>query len=115
MADVRRRVVRCSQVHLPGALDGLQRQPQLRVARRARQLLDRVAIAVAAAEIHAPVDAGGIALQHLLHQADALEELAPIERADEPETGDQIGNRGLLDRLLLAVETDGILEGLAAS
>ena len=41
---------------LPRALDALQREQQLAVAGRLGQLLDRVAIAVAAAEVHPRVD-----------------------------------------------------------
>ena len=61
---------------LPRALDGLERDAELRLAGRVGQFLDRVAVAIAAAEVHAAVDADRIALQDLLDQADALEELA---------------------------------------
>ena len=80
VADVRAARVRRLLGNLPRAFDALQRDAHLAFAGRIGQLLDRVAIAIAAAEIHPAVDAGRVALQHLLDQADALEELAPVER-----------------------------------
>ena len=94
IADVRAARRRaCCTCDLPGALHALQRHAQLALAGRLGQLLDRVAIAVAAAEVHPAVDAGRIALQHLLDQADALEELAPVERRDQAQAADQVGHR----------------------
>ena len=87
---------------LPRALDALEREQQLRLAGRPRQLLHGVAVAVAAAEVHPAVHARRIALQHLLDEADALEELAPVERADEAQAGDEVGDGGLLRGLVLA-------------
>ena len=55
---------------LPGALDGLERHPHLRLSARGRELLDRLTLPVAAQEVHSSIRAGGIALQHLLDQAD---------------------------------------------
>ena len=76
------------------------------------QFLDRMAVAVAAAEVHPAVDAGRIALQHLLDQADALEELAPVERRDQPQAADQVRHRRLLGRLVLPFGADRVLDGL---
>ena len=86
---------------LPGALDRLQRDPHLRVSGRGRQLLDRLALPVAAEEVHPSVRAGGIALQHLLDQADRLEILAPVERRAEAQARNRIGHRHLVGRLAL--------------
>ncbi len=108
-------VVRCADVHLPGALDALERQQQLGFAGRPCQFLHRVPVAVAAAEVHLAVDAGGIALQHLLHETDALEELAPVERPDEAKTGDQVGHARLLGGLVLPVVPDRVLHRLATA
>ncbi|HET9011537.1 MAG TPA: hypothetical protein VFN38_06950, partial [Gemmatimonadaceae bacterium] len=77
-------------MHLPGTLDGLQRETQLRIAGRARQLFDGMAVAIAAPKVHAPVDAGRVPLQHLLDEADVLEELTPIERPDEAQAGNEV-------------------------
>ena len=115
IADVRRAIVRRAHVHLSRPLDALEREQQLGLAGRQRQLLDRMPVAVAAAEVHLAVDAGGIALQHLLDQADALEELAPVERRDEAEAGDQVGHAGLLGGLVLPVRADRVLHRLAAA
>ena len=43
------------------------------------QVLHGLAVAVAAQEVHAAVDARRVALQHPLDQADRLEVLAPVE------------------------------------
>ena len=114
IAHVRRAIVGRAHVHLPGSFDALESQQQLRLPGRPGQLLHRVAVAVAAPEIHLAVDARRVALQHLLDQADALEELAPVERADEAQAGDEIGDGGLLGRLLLPVDPDGVLHRFAA-
>ena len=113
VADVRRAIVGRAHVHLPRALDALERQQQLRLTRRPRQLLDRMPVAIAAAEVHLAVDAGRVALEHLLDQADALEELAPVERGDEAEAGDQVGHARLLGGLVLPVDADRVLHRLA--
>ena len=113
IADVRRAIVGRAHVHLAGPLDALEREQQLGLTRRQRQLLDRMPVAVAAAEVHLAVDAGGIALQHLLDQADALEELAPVEGGDEAEARDQVGHARLLGGLVLPVDADRVLHRLA--
>ena len=115
IADVSGAVVRRTHVHPSSPFDALERQEHLGFAGRQRQLFDRVAIAVATAEVHLTVDAGRITLQHLLYKADALEELAPVERADQAQTGDQVGDAGLLGRLVLSVVPDRILHRLAAA
>src|SRR5262249_18340576 len=61
-------------------LHALERDTKLAVAGWIGQFLHRVPIAVAASKVHARVDAGGIALEHMLHEAHALEKLAPVER-----------------------------------
>ena len=114
IAHVRRAIVGRAHVHLPGPFHALERQQQLRLPRRPGQLLHGVAVAVAAAEIHLAVHARRVALQHLLDQADALEELAPVEGADETQAGDEIRDGGLLGGLLLSVHADGVLHRLAA-
>ena len=99
---------------LPRALDALQREQQLPLAGRHRQLLDGVAIPVAAAEVHPAVDAGRVALEHLLDEAHAFEELAPVERRDQAEAADQVGHAGLFGRLVLAFRSDRVLDRLSA-
>ena len=114
VADVRAARVGRAHVHLPRALDALQREQQLPFAGRHGQLLDGVAIPVAAAEVHPAVDAGRIALQHLLDEADALEELAPVERRDQAQAADQVGHAGLFGRLMLSLRSDRVLDRLSA-
>ena len=65
---------------LPRALHAAQRHAELGLAAGLRQFLHRLPVAVAALEIHAAVHAGGIALQHLLDQADVLEVQRPVQR-----------------------------------
>ena len=69
--------------HLPCPFDALEREPQLSVACRFGQLLNGVPITIAASEVHPAVHAGRVALENLFDEADALEELAPVERRDE--------------------------------
>jgi hypothetical protein len=71
-------------------------------------------VAVAAAEVHLAVDPGWIPLQHLLDEADALEELAPVERSDQPQAGNQVGDNRLFGRLVLPFRADGVLNRLPA-
>ncbi len=104
----------CLRADLAGALDALQRDAQLLVAGGLGELFDGVAIAIAAAEVHPAVDAGRIALQHLLDQADALEELAPVERRDQAQAADQVGHRRLFGSLMAALGADGVLDRLPA-
>ena len=74
---------------LPRALDGLERDAKLCLAGRFGHFLDRVPVAIAAAEVHAAVDADRIALQDLLDQADALEELGPVEGRDQAQAAER--------------------------
>ena len=62
-----------------GALDRAERHPELSVAARLGEFLHRLPVAVAALEIHLAVRGGGVAPEHLLHQAHALEEERPVE------------------------------------
>src|SRR5262245_3789026 len=84
----------------PSALDAAQRHPELGLAARLGQFLDRLAVPVTTQEIHATVHPRGVALQHLLHQADRLEVLRPVEGGAEPKTGDGVRHRDLRRRLI---------------
>ena len=114
IADVRRTRVGSAHMHLPGPLDAFEGQQQLPFAGRHRQFLDRVAVAVAAAEVHLAVDTRRVALQHLLDQAHALEELAPVERRDHAQTANQVGQARLLSGLMLSFRADRVLDRLTA-
>jgi hypothetical protein len=83
-ADVRApRIVGMLLDRLARRFDRAQRDGDLGRARGIGELLDRLPIAVAGREVHAPVHAGGIALQHLLEQADALDRPVPVRRRDQ--------------------------------
>ena len=63
--------------------------------------LERVAVAVAALEVHRAVRLGGIAAQGRLHERHVLEERAPVERVEEADARDRVGDRHLVGGLLL--------------
>ncbi len=60
---------------LARALHGAQGDADLGLSGAVGELLDRLPVAVAAEELHPPVHAGGIALQHPLDQAHGLDVL----------------------------------------
>ena len=105
-------VVRGGEGGLPCAFHRGQRDPALALPVRVRQVLDRLAVAVAAQEVHAAVDAGGIALQDLLHQAHPLEQRGPVLGRGEAQAGDRVRDRDLLARLPLGLAADEILDRL---
>jgi hypothetical protein len=86
-------------VGLPRPFDALERQQELAFAGGNGKFFDGVAIAIAAAEVHPPVNAGGIALQHLFDEADALEKFTPVERRDQAQAADEIRHAGLFGGL----------------
>ncbi len=108
--DVRGACLRRLVGREPGSLHRPQRDAHLALARGFRQFLDRIAIAVAAREVHPPEHAGRVTLQHLLDEAHALEELTPVERRDEPKAADEARHRRLLTRLVTSVGLYGVLD-----
>ena len=96
---------------LAGALDRPQRDPHLRVSARRREFLDRLALSIAAEEVHPSVRAGGIALQDLLDQTHRLDILAPIDRGAQAQAGDGIGHRHLVGRLPLVLAANRRFRG----
>src|SRR5258708_670869 len=96
---------------LPSALDRPQSHPYLRLSGGLGQLFHRLAIAVAAQEVHAQIRTGRVALQHLLDQADGLEILAPVERGAETKARDYVRHRDLGRRLTLMFAPDRVLGG----
>jgi hypothetical protein len=60
------------------------------------------------------VDGGGIAAEHLLHEAHALEELAPVERRDQAQAADQVGHRRLFGSLVASFGSNRVLDGAIA-
>ena len=104
--------IRGLHVNLAGALDALQCEEQLAFAGGRRQVLHGMAVAIAAAEVHPAVDARRVALQHLLDQAHALEELTPVEGRNQAQAANQVRHAGLFRGLVLAFGADGALDGL---
>ena len=100
--------------NLTCALDAAQRDAHLRFACRLRQLFDRLAIAIAAAEIHQAVHSGRVALEHLFDEAHALEELAPVERLHQTQAANQVRDRRLLRGLVLPFRADHVLDRLTS-
>src|SRR6266487_4492030 len=62
---------------------------------------DDVAITIARREIHVAVNIGRLAAQCLLDQAERLDELLPIDRAEQTQTRDAVANRNLIRSLAL--------------
>ena len=76
----------------------------------ARHDLERVAVAVAAREVHDRVGLRGVSAQDRLGHRDPLEELAPVQRVEQPHASDGVGDRDLVGRLLLLGVGRGRLE-----
>ena len=93
---------------LTGALYRSQCDAHLGFTGRRSQFLDRLALAVAAQEIHRTVHAGGIALKHLLDETDRFEVVAPVERRTQAQAGQDIGHGYLSRRLTLVLIPDRI-------
>ena len=110
VADVRRRVGgRAARGGLARVLNRLQRQVHLRLSRGVGNLLDRLALLVAAQEIHAAIHAGRIAPQGVFDEAHVLEVLAPVQLGTEPEAVDGVAHRHLQHALALMLAADRVL------
>ena len=112
--DVRAPVARCLLGHLACALDGFERDAQLRLPGRRRHFLDRMTVAVAAREIHARVHANRIAAEDLLDEADVLEIFGPVEHGDDAKAADEARHERLFGGLVAAIRSDRVFECLAA-
>ena len=66
-----------------------------------RQFLDRLAITVAAAEVLAGVNTCRILTQHVIDQADLLEEYVPVQCRQHAQAGDAIAHADLVPGLAL--------------
>ena len=65
-------------------------------SRAARQLLDRAAVEIARREIHRGEVAAGA--QRVVDQADALEQLRPVDVGDQPHAGDDVAHGDVRSR-----------------
>src|SRR2546426_629061 len=93
----------------PGALHGARGHTELGLPGGLGQFLHRLPVAVPAEEVHAPVDAGRVALQDLFDQADVLEILHPVQSGAQPQAGDGVGHGDLPRSLALVLLPDRIL------
>ncbi len=76
-----------------------------------RDALDDVAVAVARVEVHARVDARRVFAEQRIDEAHRLEEVAPVERREQPHRGDDVADGDLGGGLPLVFEVDGLLGG----
>ena len=97
---------------LARALHAAQRDAHLRLAGGVREVFDRLPVAVAAREVHPPVDARGIPLQHLLDQADPLHEAGPVQVRTEAEAREHVRHRHLRGGLAVRLGQDHALDRL---
>ncbi len=81
--------------------DDLLGQLELGALATPGHLLERVAVAVAAQEVHRRVRLRRIALQLVFDERDVLEELAPLEGIEEANARDRVGDGDLVGRPLL--------------
>ena len=72
--------------------------------RALRELLDRVAVAIARGEVHQRVRAGRVAAQQVLDQADALEKQRPVDRRHPAHARDHVADRELIGGLALVLD-----------
>ena len=71
--------------------DGATRDLDLGAIRAARQFLDGAAIEIARREIH--LGKGARSGEHVVNNANALEQLSPIDVGDHAHTGDDVAYR----------------------
>jgi len=75
-----------------------------------RDLLHRVAVAVARAKIHPGINLCRIAAQGLFDNAVPLDEFAPIRRREESQSADAVADRDLIRRLRLPLGLHKLLD-----
>jgi hypothetical protein len=80
---------------LAGALDRANGDGHLRFAGRSGELFDGLPLKIARHEVHRAVDAGRIPLKDLVHETDALEVPAPVERRAQPQARHGVRHRHL--------------------
>ena len=103
-------VVRPARVPHPGAFRVERRRPrdvELGPTRAARELFDRVAIAVAGREVHRAVARGRP--EDAVDEADALEELRPVERRHQGHAQDHVAHRHVGGGLPLVLDPNDLV------
>jgi hypothetical protein len=96
-----------------GELDGFQGDLGLGQVAMAGDGLDRMAVLIPGGELHVAVNVGGVAAQGRFHDAQGFHKLLPVHRAEEAQAADAVTDGNLVRRLILAVEMDQQLDGLA--
>ena len=81
----------------------------MRLAARFGQLLHRLALAIAAQEVHAREHASRVAPQDAVNQADRFNVLAPVDGGAQSQAGDGVGDRGLAGGLALVLNAHDVL------
>ena len=109
VADVGRPARAAALAGLARALHRPEGHPELAVPGAVGQVLHGLAVAVAAQEVHPPVDRGRVPLQHSLDEAHRLEVLAPVEGRREAEARDDVRDGDLRRRLALVLAADRLL------
>ena len=90
-------------------LDRAEGHTQLGLPGGPGQRLRGLAVAVSTQEVHALVDARGIALENPLYEAHRLEVLAPVESGGEAEASDGVSDGDLGRGQSLMLAPDGVL------
>src|SRR5690606_23754338 len=91
-------------------LDRLARDVELARRTAARELLDRMPIAVARGEIHPRIDAGGILREGVLDQAHRLDERAPVECGKFAQAADAVADQHLVGGLATVLAAHLLLD-----
>ena len=92
-----------------GLRQGAARHLDFRVLRAARQIFDRVPVQVAGRKVERPVAAAFA--QQFVDQTHALEEFGPIDRRDEPQTGDDVAHAHVDRALALMLAVNDVVRG----
>ncbi|MNF91607.1 hypothetical protein D3C84_742130 [compost metagenome] len=67
---------------------------------------------VARREVHGGIDRRRVLPQHLLDEAQALDELAPVGRRQQAQAADAVADGHLVGRLLLGIHLHHVLDGV---
>ena len=103
-------IVRLAGFPCPGALRIERRRPgdvELGPTRPTRQLFNRVAVAVAGREVHRAI--GRRRAEDAVDEADALEELRPVERRHQGHAQDHVADRHVGGGLPLVLDPDDLV------
>ncbi len=109
-ADVTRPMISAAFSPCARQLDRLAGHLALRQAALLRYLFRCMAVAIAGGKIHPAIDAARIVEQRPLDDAHGLDELAPVDRAQNPKTADAVADGDLVGGLLLILRLHHALD-----